>query len=162
MTCGSQPGAIVVMPEALGQPAPSVAQATESGMGRMEGDAAKGSLNIMVLGERSASIPLTPSITRGGVPAGASRREGSVALGVGGESSLALTSMGGDLPAWGEPLLRWTNPQDPVSTLFTLDDIVESMERESLDVGVTSMLEALDHAQGALADVVVPTGWVFA
>ena len=39
--------------------------------------------------------------------------------------------------------------------LFTLDDAVESMERESLDVGITSVLEALDHATGALRNVVV-------
>ena len=45
--------------------------------------------------------------------------------------------------------------------LFTLDDAAESMEPESLDVGVASMLKALDHAQGALADV-IPAGWVFA
>ena len=29
-------------------------------MGQMEGDVAKGSLDIVVLGERSASVPLTP------------------------------------------------------------------------------------------------------
>ena len=46
--------------------------------------------------------------------------------------------------------------------LFTLDDAVESMERESLDVGTTSMLEALNHATGPLRDVVVPSGRVFA
>ena len=45
---------------------------------------------------------------------------------------------------------------------FTLDDATESMERESLDVGIASMLEALDHARGALCDVVVPFGQVFA
>jgi len=44
--------------------------------------------------------------------------------------------------------------------LFTLDDPVESMEQESLDLGIASMLEALDHAMGALRDVVVPTGRV--
>ena len=42
--------------------------------------------------------------------------------------------------------------------LFTLDDDVESMERESLDVGIASMLEALDHARGALHDVVILAG----
>ena len=31
------------------------------------------------------------------------------------------------------------------------------MEQESLDVGIMSMLEALDHAMGALCDVVVPS-----
>ena len=46
----------------------------------------------------------------------------------------------------GEPLLRWMNPQDPTLTLFTLDDATESMERESLDVGISSVLEALELA----------------
>ena len=71
-------------------------------------------------------------------------------------------SVGSDSPTWGEPLLWWVSPEDPTSTLFTLDAAAESMERESLDVGVASMLKALDHARGALADVVVPAGWVFA
>ena len=44
--------------------------------------------------------------------------------------------------------------------LFTLDDAIESMEQESLDVGIVSMLEALDHATGALRDVLVPFGQV--
>ena len=44
--------------------------------------------------------------------------------------------------------------------LFTLDDATESMELESLDVGIASVLEALDHAIGALHDVVVPSGRV--
>ena len=63
-----------------------------------------------MLGERLASAPLTPSITRGGIPVGTSWREGTVALGAGGESSLALTSVGSGSPEWGEPLLRWSNP----------------------------------------------------
>ena len=46
--------------------------------------------------------------------------------------------------------------------LFALDAAVESMEWESLDVGITSVLEALDHARGALRDIVIPSGWVFA
>ena len=75
---------------------------------------------------------------------------------------MALTSEGSRSLAWDEPLLRWTNPQDPASTLFTLDDAVESMEQESLDVGIVSMLEALNHATGTLRDVVVPSGRVFA
>ena len=44
--------------------------------------------------------------------------------------------------------------------IFTLDDDADSMERESLDVGIASMLEALDHAMGALHDVVVPSGHI--
>ena len=46
--------------------------------------------------------------------------------------------------------------------LFTLDDATESMERESLDVGIASMLKVLDHARGALHDVVIPSDRVFA
>jgi len=34
------------------------------------------------------------------------------------------------------------------------------MEWESLDVGIVSVLEALNHAMGALRDVVVPSGRV--
>jgi len=83
-------------------------------------------------------------------------------LGTSEVSSLALTSIGSDSLTWGEPLLRWTNPQDPASTLFTLNDAAESMERESLDVGIASVLEALDHARGALRDVVIPSDRIFA
>ena len=36
----------------------------------------------------------------------------------------------------------------------------KSMERESLDIGTTFVLEALDHAIGALCDVVIPSGRV--
>ena len=75
-------------------------------MGWTEGDAAEGSLEVMVVAERTD-----------------------------GESSLALTSGGSHSPAWDEPLLWWTNPQDSTSTLFTLDDAAESMEQESLDEG---------------------------
>ena len=48
------------------------------------------------------------------------------------------------------------------SMLYTLDGATESMERESLDVGIVSMLEALDHARGALHDIIVPSDRVFA
>ena len=44
--------------------------------------------------------------------------------------------------------------------LFTLAATTESMERESLDVVIMSVLKALDHAMGTLHDVVVPSGWV--
>ena len=112
---------------------PPAAQVMAPDMGQTEGDMAEGSPDIMVVAERT-----------------------------GGESSLALTSGGSHSPARDEPLLRWTNTQDPTSTLFTLDDAAESMERESLDMGITSVLEALDHARGALRDIVIPSSWVFA
>ena len=119
-------------------------------------------MDIVVVGERSAPVPLTPFIAGRGVLVVMSWREGSAVLGVSGESSLALTSVGGNSPMQGEPLLWWTSPEDPMLTLFTLDAATESMERESLDVGVLSMLEALDHARGALANVVIPAGRVLA
>ena len=53
------------------------------------------------------------------------------------------------------------DPQNPTSTLFTLDDAAESKEQESLDVGIMSVLEALDHAMGALRHVVVSSGRVW-
>ena len=69
------------------------------------GDVVEGSLDVVVLGERSVPVPLTPSVAGGGVPAGTPRRDGSAALGAGGESSLTLTSVGSGSPARGEPLL---------------------------------------------------------
>jgi len=60
----------------------------------------------------------------------------------------------------GEPLLQWTDPHDPALMLFTLDATAESIERESLNVGIVSMLEALDHVVGLLHDIIVPSGRV--
>jgi hypothetical protein len=54
-----------------------------------------------------------------------------VVLGANGESSQALILVGSDLQARGEPLLRWVDQQNSMSTLFTLDDITEDMEWES-------------------------------
>ena len=79
----------------------------------------------------------------------------------GGEPLLALTSGGNRSPVRGESLLWWANPQDSSSTLFTLDDAAESMERESLDEGIVAMLEALNHTRGAMRDIIVPNGQVF-
>jgi hypothetical protein len=56
----------------------------------------------------------------------------------------------------GGPLLWWADRQDPTSTLFTLDDAAEEMEWESIDVGVTSVLEALNNTMGVLCDIVTP------
>ena len=78
-----------------------------------------------------------------------------------GEPSLALTSVGSDSPTRSEPLIRWLSPEDPMSMLFTLDDATKSMEREILDMGIAFVLKALDHARGALRDIVVPSGRVF-
>ena len=50
--------------------------------------------------------------------------------------------------------------QDPTSALLSLDHF-ESMEREGLDIGISTMLKALDLARGALREVVIPTTQVF-
>ena len=52
--------------------------------------------------------------------------------------------------------------QDLTLALFSLDDHSESMERESLDIRISTMLEVLDQARGALGEIVVPTTQVFA
>ena len=54
------------------------------------------------------------------------------------------------------------DPQDPTSILFSLDDATESIERESLNEGISAMLEALNQDRGVLCDVIIPTGRVFA
>ena len=76
---------------------------------------------------------------------------------VGGSSSVAVVphrvrrepppaplSGGSRSPARGEPPLQWMAAQDPTSALFSLDDHSESMEREGLDIGISTMLNALD------------------
>lgn len=68
--------------------------------------------------------------------------------------------MGSDLQVWGDPLLRWEDRRDPTSTLFTLDDGTEEIERENIDMGVMSELVALNNAMGMLRDVITPTGQV--
>ena len=69
-------------------------------MGWTEEDMAEGSLDVVVLGERSAPVPLTPFVARGGVQLGMSRREGLAVLGACGEPSLSLTSVGSNSPMW--------------------------------------------------------------
>ena len=122
----------MAVPEAVVRSAPPTVQVTAPDMGRTEGDVAEGSPDVAAVAERT-----------------------------GGESSLAPTLGGSHSPAQDEPLVRWVNPQDFSSTLFTLDDVAKGMERESLNKGIAAVLEALNHAWGALCDVVVPTGRVF-
>ena len=105
---------------------------TTPDVGQTEEDAAEGSSDVVAVAERTS-----------------------------GESSLALMLGGSHSPKQDEPLLRWMNPRDPTSTLFSLDDATESMERESLDKGIAAVLKALDHARGALREVIIPTGQVF-
>ena len=74
----------------------------------------------------------------------------------------APLSGGSRSPMRGEPPLQWMAAQDPTSALFSLDDHAESMEREGLDIRISTMLEALEQARGALREIVVPTTQVFA
>ena len=52
------------------------------------------------------------------------------------------------------------DPKDPTSILFSLDDANESIERESLNEGISAILEVLNQARGILRDIIVPTGRV--
>ena len=83
-------------------------------------------------------------------------------IGSGGRHLRPLCREEAALPCGGEPPLQWMAAQDPTSALFSLDDHSESMEREGLDIGISTMLEALDQARGALCEIVIPTTQVFA
>jgi len=90
-------------------------------------------------------------------PAGGSSSAAVVPHRVRREPPPAPLSGGNRSPARGEPPLQWMDAQDPTSALFSLDDHSESMEREGLDIGISTMLNALDQARGALREIVVPT-----
>ena len=81
----------------------------------MEEDTAGGSSGVMAVVERT-------------------RRRSSPALLLGGSRS----------PTQGEPPLQWMAAQDPTSALFSLDDHSESMEKESLDIGLSTVMDALN------------------
>ena len=59
------------------------------------------------------------------------------------ELPLAPLSGGSHSPTRSVPPLQWMAAQDPTSALFSLDDHSESMEREGLDIGISTMLNAL-------------------
>ena len=94
---------------------PPAAPAVADEAGRMEADMAGGSSGVVVVPRRI-------------------RREPPPAPLSGGSRS----------PVRWEPSLLWMAAQDPTSALFSLDDHAESMERESLNVGLSTMMNALD------------------
>ena len=49
------------------------------------------------------------------------------------------------------------SPRDPSSVALSLDDHAESMKRESLDFGISSVMEALNQAGEVMRRVFVPT-----
>ena len=112
---------------------PLVAQVTVPDMGWMEGDMAEGSPGVMAVVERTI---------RG--------------------SPLALMSWGSRSPTRGESLLQWMDPQDPTPILFSLDDATKRTKRESLDGGISAMMDVLNQARGILHDIIIPTGRVSA
>ena len=73
-----------------------------------------------------------------------------------------LVPGGSRSPMRGESSLRWMDPRDPASTLFSLDDATESIERESLNIGFSTMMDALSQDKGILCDVIIPNGRVSA
>ena len=103
--------------EAAVRPVPSAAPEAMPVLGRTEGVIAEGPPDTIVVGEETGK-----------------------------ELSLVLTSGGSRPPTQSEPLLWWGSPHDPSSALFTLDDDAEGMERESLDNGIMTMLDDLNHA----------------
>ena len=121
VTSQAQPNAATVVTEEAARSVPLVAQATAPKVGRTEGDAVGGSPGVVAVVER---------ISR--------------------ESLLALTLGGSHSPMRGEPLLQLTDPQDPTSTLFSLNDATKIIERETLNEGISVMLEALNQAMGVL------------
>ena len=123
----------MVASEGAAQSVPPMAQVAAPEAGQMEEDMAGGSPGVVAVVERI------------------SRR-----------SPLALLSGGSRSPARGEPPLQWMAIEDPRSALFSLDDAVESMERESLDIGFSAMMDALSQARGVLRETIVPTSQVSA
>ena len=102
MTSGSRPDT-----SATPQPMQLAAWETMPEVGRMEGDVAEASPEVIAVEQGSASAPLAPSTTGETIPAVASWPEGLTTPGVGGESSWDLALASGDSQTWGEPPLRW-------------------------------------------------------
>ena len=49
-----------------------------------------------------------------------------------------------------------------MSILFSLNDATESIERESINEGISAMMDVLNQARGILCDIIVPTDRVSA
>ena len=110
------------------QSVPPAAPVVVDEAGRIEVDTTGGSSGVVVVAHRTRREP-PPAPLSGGVHS----------------------------PARGEPPLQWMSPRDPSSVALSLDDHAESMERESLDLGISSMMEALNQAGEVLREVFVPT-----
>ena len=113
--------------EGMEQSVPPAAPVVVDEAGRIEADTTGGSSGVVVVAHRTRREP-PPAPLSGGVRS----------------------------PARGEPPLQWMSPWDPSSVALSLDDHAESMEWESLDLGISSMMEALNQAEEVLREVFVP------
>ena len=52
--------------------------------------------------------------------------------------------------------------RDPSLALFLLDDVAKSVDQENLDIGFSAMINALNQANGALREIIIPSSRVFA
>jgi hypothetical protein len=129
-------------------------------VGQSGKNVAEASSVIVVTGQTSASALPTPPTAGGVVPEEVVLTEGSALLGANAGSSRALVYVGGDLHAWEGPTLRWAYRQNPMATLFTLDDAAEGKDWERVETGVKLADRALNMALGALHDVFGPIGQV--
>ena len=105
----------MVVPKEMARSAPLAAQVTVPDMVQTEGNTAEGSPSVVAVVERIS----------GGLPS-------------------ALMSGGSRSPVRGELPLQWMDPRDPTSTLFSLDDATKSIERGSLDEGISAMMDVLN------------------
>ena len=122
-----------VASEGAAQSVLPVSQATAPDAGQMEEDMDGGTASVVAVVER----------TSGWLP-------------------LGLVPGGSRSPVRGEPPLHWMDPQDPTSTLFLLNDVAKSIERGSLDEGISAMMGVLDQDLVILRDVIIPNCWVSA
>ena len=120
--------AAMVASKGVAQSVPPAAQAAAPEMGQMEEGMDGGSLGAVAVVERT-------------------RRR----------SPPALLSGGSRSPMRGDLLLQWMAAEEPTSALFSLDDAIESLELENLDIGSSTMMNALNQASGALHKILIPT-----
>lgn len=94
----------------------------------MKENVAGASSATVVAGLTSASASSAPLTVEGATPKEVTSMEGSAPLSANAGSSRALVWTGGDLHAWGGPVLQWADRRNLVATLFTLDDAAEARD----------------------------------
>ena len=115
VTSQAQRDVVTVVSEGAVQSMPPPPRATAPEAGWIEGDTTGWSLGVIGVVQR----------TSGGSPS---------TLMLGGSRS----------PAQGESLVQWMDPQDLTLTIFSLHDASKSIEQESLDEGISVMMDVLN------------------